>query len=407
MSKQNRKSMKRKLCEKMQRYSMAHNMERLNPNLRKSIGKATTVSPEGIEAKIESLEFANLTESMLIANEDCFKPFIKTYCNKSGKYLNAYSLERFSDMLSIHGKEKTLSLLIQLSASNYSLEWMCTDYKTLNKLMIQDATGYFVYAASHFFELSPPKTQGKNLDFSLVPEEYKNKFLFLQDKIKSRNSLDVLKHQYLDLIIEANELMRRLLGLAKPTKSMLATFFTGTNLVDVCESKESLIIFIQDIKENIIFLLQRHFKNIRQKLIHKQNDLYKITSNDIDKIKRELMGLNQFHNQPSIKNQPKRVSIMLDLKEFIIDEFGDAELLDDLSVFDPPKEEMEILNNFSFDGAFDGLKVNKKKVEKQKESLPKKEKINLSLLGKKKLEKSVNSTESTETTKSTGFKLSF
>jgi len=380
MSKESkRKSMKRKLAEKLQRYSSATNFSELAPNLQKSLNNTLTVSPEGIEAKIDSLEFPNMTEAMLVANEDCFKPFIKNYCFKSGKYLNSYSLERFSDMLAIHGKEKTLSLLMQLSSSNYSLEWMSTDYKTLNKLMVQDSSGYFIYAASHFFDLSLPKTQGKNLSFESVPIEYKDKFLRLQDKIKARNNLSILQSEYLDLIIESNELMRRLLGLAKPTKAMFTTFFTAQNIVEATETKESLTIFINNIKENLTFLLQRHFKNIRQKLIYRQQDLYKITSNDIESIKRELAGLSAFHNQPSIKNQPKRVSIMLDLQEFIIDEFGDSELLDDLAVFDSPKEELELLNNFSLEGEFKGFK--KKSIEQMQKP---KEKIDLSLLGKKK-----------------------
>jgi len=353
------------LADKLQRYDSATNLKGYSENLRKSIKNTTTVSEGGIESKINSLEYPDITEAMLIANEECFKPFIKNYCFKSGKFLHNYSLERFSDMLAIHGKEKTLSLLIQLATSNYSVEWMSTDSQTLNKLMIQDANGYFIFAANHLFLQAKPKSACANLSFEAVPQQYKELFLRLQDKQTARYNLECLQGEYLDLILEANELIRRLIGLAKPTKSMLTAFFTFDNLIDATKDKQSLIIFIEDIKENLTFLLQRHFKNVRSKIIQQQADLYKITANDIEKIMRELNGLKSFHNQPSIKNQPKRISVMLDLQEFVIDEFGESELWEDLSVFDmkPQKEEQILLNNFSLDGDFMGLKENEKAKE--------------------------------------------
>ena len=385
----NKETRKKKLANKMQRYSSSIFNDGLSENLQKSISQVTNVSPEGIENRIEKFEFPDISEALLVANSGEFKEFISCYCNKSGKFLHNYSLERFADMLSIHGKEKTLSLLAQMATSNYSIEWLSTDSTTLNKLMLQDSTGYFVFAANHLFELLPPASHS-NLNFSGVSTDYKNHYLRLQDKITARENLDNINQFNSKLILECNELIRRLIGLSKPNRSMLDGFFTHKNLIAATQSETALKIFIQDIKENITFLLMRHFKNIRTSIIKQQKDLYRITANDIEKIKAELDGLANFHHQPTIKKQSKRTAVLLDLKDFIIDEFGESELWDDLADFEPSKTEQKILNNFTLEGDFMGLKQSDKLPEEKP-----KEKLNFS---QPKTEKSE--------IKSSGFKLS-
>ncbi|MCK4554126.1 hypothetical protein KAU19_04135, partial [Candidatus Parcubacteria bacterium] len=65
MSKESKKKgIKRRLADKLQRYDSATNMKGLSDNLRKSIEKTTTVSQGGIEAKIDSLEYSDISEAM-------------------------------------------------------------------------------------------------------------------------------------------------------------------------------------------------------------------------------------------------------------------------------------------------------------------------------------------------------
>lgn len=400
---------KRKLIARFQRYSSSGNASRLSEKLNKSIENTTTVSEIGLASRIEKLQYPDVNEAMLLANSPEFKPFISNFCNKSGKFLYNYSLERFSDMLSIHGKEKTKSLLIQLSTSNYSLEWLTTDSSTLNKLMLQDASGYLVYAANHLFELLPPKTaKNKTIDFTGVPEQYQEFYLRLQDKIIARDNFEKLD---LKLVLECSELIRRLIGLSAPTKVALQGFFEHTNLIDISKSSISLQIFIENIKKNLTFLLQKHFKSIesstRFQMVEQKNmELYGITANDIAKIKAKLGGLDCFHKQPSIRKQSKRVSILLDLKAFVINEMDmdiEGELWEDLDGFETPKKEQELLNNFSISGEFDSIKLDRSINKKPVSSVETLSIGSLGLLSGNKEKKEKN--EEFEIKKNSGFKL--
>lgn len=399
MSKESRKrNAKFRLQRKMKRFIEVDNLKEMPTNLKKSIDNVVTVSDSGLRAKADKLEFSNITEAMLLANSPEFKPYISQYCNKSGKFLHNVSLERFGDMLNIHGKDKTLKLLTMLHSSNYSLEWIDTSPSVLNKLMIQDCSGFFIYAANHLFELFDPysKTVQK---FKGVPEAYKKSYLRLKDKIHARKDLDFLIDQSEEnrqLILQANELMRRLIGLARPTKTMMVTFFTFNSLLACTNDKKSLQIFIQDIKENLTFLLQRHFKKIKNSIFIENKNLYRITANDIEKIKNELEGLSSFHNQPSIKNQSKRTSIMMDLKGFIVEEFGEAELWEDEDFEYIEKDKP--LNHHKLDDAFMGLNLGLKQHDNIEEE--KQQKLSSLKVEAEEIEKPIQAP-----IKSTGFKL--
>lgn len=359
---------KKLLQQRIKRYKAPEqgqtHIDEANSQLQKSISNVTQVSDSGLQSKIHSMPSPVDIEMLFTANEDNFKPFIGQYCNKSGKLIYKLSQNNFADLLRIHGRENAFKLLMQMSTENYSIEWLDTSPQTLNKLMVQDYSSYFIYAANHIFQNSDTHSK-TDLSFLGMQADCKQKFERLQDKIKARDNLEIIGMLNTNLVIEANELLRRLIGLAKPTKAMLATFFTHTNLVNATQSEMSLRVFMCDIRENLTFLLRRHFNGIRSKTLASHRKLYTITASDIEAIKKELFGLSQFHNQPKIKNQSKRISIMLDLREFVFDEFGentDDDLLNDFGFMDAEEQEAE--NVFKLDDSFMGLKVNTSNLQK-------------------------------------------
>jgi len=291
-----------------------------NPNLNKSIDAVLHVDHAGIDKKVSGLKSGAELEILIKANDFDFKPLLKQYCNKTGREISTVSIDTITTLLKIHDESRVLSLLKQMSTENYCIEWLDTSPQILNKLMLIDPESYFIYAASNFFSLNNPACQSTT-DNDTV--DTNRKWAFLQDKVETRRNLCVLSIMDLknkNLVIEANELMRRLLGLAKPQKQFIDRFFRAQNLLETSNSLYALQNFISDLKENLLFLIKKHFRSIRTNIESQWKKMYTISANDIEALKKEYSGLSQFHNQPKIKRQNQRVSIMLDLKNFLCDQ---------------------------------------------------------------------------------------
>lgn len=351
------KSQKVTLGEKLLRFSGDDSkaLDYDNPQLLKSVDRVINVSSSGIKAKLKQADKNASIDSLLIANENDFKCFHDVICNKSGKVISKRSMNEFDRLLKIHSKEDSLKLLVMTACHNYSIEWIDTSPEVLNKLMVNDMAGYFVYCASQIFDVLPVQNK---LNRILINEEITINYSRLMDKKIAYSRLQTMQQTNPELLLEANELLRKLLGMAAMDKQSVKTFYSAISLTTAVYNLNALELFIADLKSHLVFIMRKHFQTVQVKIKNKQHKLYKITNEDINAVKKALKGKSNLHQQPKIKNHSKKESILLDLKDFCMNEFDSndgLEFLDDFEILDhkePPK------NAFKLDGKFEGIKVN-------------------------------------------------
>lgn len=73
------------------------------------------------------------------------------YCEASGKPLCKVDADTVNNLLTIHGRETTIKILLT-QQKQISLEWIWLNNDGLDKLAMHDPAGYFVYAASKLLQ---------------------------------------------------------------------------------------------------------------------------------------------------------------------------------------------------------------------------------------------------------------
>ena len=332
-----------------------------------ALDKLTTVNEIALNNRIERETKIDLN-ILLTANDKEFKPLLTQYCNKTGRELRNLDIDNLKLLIAVHGRSEALELMRLDACAQYSPLWLHSEPKTLNKLMYFDPQGFFIYAASNIFHndlikhsniaKAPPMSQaGKESteDANLLnflnefpnqdkPEDFLNfdmladvnvRYFNLQDKIIANRNLN-LYHEELN-VTEINELLRRFLGLANPSKVANLVKFSFEYLYEVTESSENLEQFKNELIEAIKTLFNTHFKKIKNKKIEgykmrMQNaNSGLIHSGSIAEIKAKFGGLSHFHNQPKIRNHTTKESILYDLKSFWDKETENNDLLKDFA----------------------------------------------------------------------------
>lgn len=298
--------------------------------------KLLNIPEKSLQNKLDSAESSENLQAILTSNQANFQKFTVRYCNKSGQKIAPISFETIRKLIAIHGKDGALRYLQATSLDSYAIEWLCTDSAALNKLMIHDMQGYFIYAASYIFHCGKETLLEQNIsnkgnqlinfnrnkdknncsEFRNLPAEYLENYVLLQDKVKARENLFNLKNPI--LITEANELLRRFLGLARPELVANKIKFTCGSLSDVTHNEYLLKKFVSELKDAIRDIFLQHFKNVKNKEIKLQSLQYQISEADVAEIKNLLKGMSNFHKQPKIRGMSKKDSILFDLKDFAI-----------------------------------------------------------------------------------------
>ena len=310
--------------KRMKRYN-GDNLENLDlskENLHISLVNVLHVSKESLQNKILKQSQKLLTSAKEMEELDCIlnfhlediNQFNSLFCNKTGKLLSkipAYSLELIQKL---HTPSRIFDVILRKSLENYSYEWLHTDPVSLDRLMIIDPEGFFIYATSHIFQHSTVDNLQHSFSSKAQNHTHDSELLFkasfLHDKIEARKQLQTLKNSNPEiefLLLEINELLRRLLGLAKPTDAFLTTFFKSSNLPTITKSVIALKTFKEQIQENLKFLMRKHFNKINIKTRNDIRKLNKVTSADLEAIKKELKGLTLFYKQRKVKSSTKAI----------------------------------------------------------------------------------------------------
>lgn len=318
----------------------------------KALSNLVEINQQDIEKRIEKETGAVDLDILLTATDKDFSALTTKYCNKTGQELGKLDYDELRLLIAVHGRDRALELLRLDACSHYSPLWIHSEPKTLNKLMYFDPQGFFIFAASHIFHCdlitksnqpkkSPHSQAGKQettenqeinnflKDFpdQSKPEDFTEisvlantdiRYFNLQDKVISNRNLQ-LYHDILD-ITETNELLRKFLGLANPSKVASFVQFSFDYLHQVTETPENLKQFNNELKQAIKTLFTKHFKHIKRKKSEgyaaKVNQAQKLTSGSIAEVKTKFGGLSQFHQQPAIRNYSAKESILNDLLNF-------------------------------------------------------------------------------------------
>jgi len=272
-------------------------------NLQIAIDRILQVDTSGIANQLLSID--KLQECV-----DCIDPEFNQYnerhCNKTGKPLGKLSSKAISQLIHIHGNSKARFALECTHLSQYAIEWLYTDDNALGNLSKSDPVGYFIYAAS---ELLQPDFKKQKLDEWEIHLQKVNGWktanqffnisidLFYDSDITTTN-----KNQ----IIKCNELMRRLLGIANPFIAYQYIQFSQISLSDICSSPTNLEIFIAEIEQSLIALVEHNWKEKNT-----------VSSATIADLKATYSGATAFHQQVKLRGLSQVEAILYDLREFM------------------------------------------------------------------------------------------
>jgi len=308
---------------------------------------------KAIEKKLEKATKAKELSALFTATDPDFQPLMKTYCSKSGSFLHSVGIKQLQKIVNILGRERALEVLRLNAVQHVSLEWLHTEPDTLNKLMINDCAGYFIYCSSMIFQTdytiastagtTAPNVSNKSFDeldsllnmlpdfgtaenveamnFQALPMKDQTRYLNLQDKIEARENLELLGDSV--LITQANELMRKLLGLASASNIAKMGVFQAANLVEITDSQMSLVSFIAELQAAIKSVFIQFFKGMhytKAEFIIKRLRTRTITASNIAAIQAEFKGKSNLHKQPAIKSltnrQQEEAAILNDIMSF-------------------------------------------------------------------------------------------
>jgi len=325
-----------------------------NPDVMGMVQEICKTENKALENKLAKAAKAEELATLFTAHDVNFQPLMQSYCCKTGRYLHNVDLAQLQRVVNILGRERGLEVLRLNAVQNTSLEWLHTEPETLNKLMINDCTGYFVYCTSLMFQTeytiasnagtSAPNVSNKNFDeldsllnslpdfgtqagtteelnFHALPVKDQTRYNNLMDKVSARENLELLNDNV--LVMQANELMRRLLGLASASNIAKMGIFQSVTLEGITDSRLALIGFIAELQATLKTVFIQFFRGMhytKAEFVIDRLRTRTITAQNIAAIKAEFKGRSNFHKQPKIKNltdkQKQEAAILNDLMNF-------------------------------------------------------------------------------------------
>jgi len=131
------------------------------------------------------------------------------YCSKTGRKIGQRDLSEIEQMVNFYGLEyaEQLAEYIDMTVS-CSPVWLVTNPEQLDKLMILDPCGYFVYAASYALQ--------RVNEFWNKDKGWKNQKARLEFQNQKIISYQLLQNLPVDTIIAANEIWRKTLAVYHP-----------------------------------------------------------------------------------------------------------------------------------------------------------------------------------------------
>ena len=275
------------------------------------IDAVTHISDEAIQAKLqarmETPDLQSIIDGIEFEQDDIE---LTSYCNKTGQPCGNMSMDEFAELIKIHGKDHAKNLMSMRATMQYSVKWIKTDPEALDKLSEIDPWGYFVYAASNMLLLVQTIPSANNQMYISIQNDLRDKYKMdiLQIKIKLYKHI---KDKPIELIIQANELMRQYLAFCKTANAMKILVWHNPNLNQVAFSVDNLRVLISDIKNNIKNVLQHEYDNKRIKA--------NLTYENIVRMQIKYEGHSNFRGQSRAKELTQTEQILIQLKDFMPD----------------------------------------------------------------------------------------
>lgn len=272
-------------------------------NLDSILAHLTVVSDQAIDDRFSIFRSAEDFSIALTAAEiEAQGIELVIYCSKTGQPIDEISHYRFGRLFKMYGKEKTIDIIKRLQLGKTAEHWLYTDGESLAKLSEIDPRGYFVYAVSALFRPLQGYCGVKLNDWN---EEFTARHQWTMAKHllwKNTQECDV------KIIIEANEMLRRFLGLFHMAKLLRRNL----SWHEVQLPNVSPHLLINDLKKNISAILAYEAKKGR---IKKNPSLA-----EINELKVIYQGHSNFRQQRRLKNMSELERIMIDLAEFMPDD---------------------------------------------------------------------------------------
>ncbi len=123
-----------------------------NPDVMGIVKEICRTENKALENKLAKAIKAEELATLFTAHDVDFQPLMQSYCCKTGRHLHNVDLSQLQRVVNILGRERGLEVLRLNAVQNTSLEWLHTEPETLNKLMINDCSGYFIYCTSLIFQ---------------------------------------------------------------------------------------------------------------------------------------------------------------------------------------------------------------------------------------------------------------
>ena len=254
---------------------------------------------------------------------------LQLHCHKSGRPLHKLSLDDIHQTIAVHGETKAIEVLSIQYTNQTAPEWLFTDPESLTKLAKIDPLGYFIYSAGLIY--SPiavaksgsmttvhdvfDKTTINESDTKLneVSANFQTKITSVRDRAISYQQLQSINPE---LIIELNELMRRMWGIVSPLELLrMHNFKTGKSLAYWTSGNAALQEFKQLLVDTLKLLAS---KKVNERI--NKTDIRYVSFAELCELQQTNKGLAQFRLQLGDKSKTSvDPEIMLSLRDFVAD----------------------------------------------------------------------------------------
>ena len=274
---------------------------RIKEHLAEVVDLLSTMDDDAVTGQLiridELARFNTMVQLAELQNE--LGDAISIYCSKTGQFIRQWEDQTLIKMSQIHGNEKTSYLLKRISNNHVATHWIYTDGNALEQLALNDPCGYFVYSASLI--LAPFQKSLENVfdNHQLNPE-------FLNNK---RTCYNHISNAPLELVIQANEMLRRYLSLAQSLKVVRLIAFTKVELNEIAIDESTLTKFIAETKQTIINILNQAAKEGKIKP--------ELSYSDVVQLNLAYGGHSNFRQQRKPKAYTDLERVMNDLDEFM------------------------------------------------------------------------------------------
>lgn len=282
-------------CSITRKSNELKNCRTLEPNIQKAVDNTTTVKAGMIARRLNEAEL----HTAITINQDKFAKYMPTICHKSGKQLvDRYTLQNLTKLVTIHGEERALTIIMLTYTHSTCPEWYYTDPQGLTALSKADPIGYCVEALGLIMR---PYWSTKFKHSNLSSEE---KCQIIADKYQANCNLKSIP---IKTIIELNEIMRRFLGICKPE---FAVEFLGM----ACSTMQTMTNSVEAIKQ-----LQSSICSALKNIIinhAKQTKRNRMNAALMADIKAELHGMSTYYQQLKLGAVTSHEANVLDLRGF-------------------------------------------------------------------------------------------